>query len=107
MIPIVNHFFGETITVSGLVTGRDLIDQLKGQNLGERLLLSDSMLRYHENVFLDDVTIEQAEAELGVPITFVPQDGMALCDAMLGLSGERKSSCPSEPTEEYYTYNPS
>ena len=107
VVAITNHFFGERITVSGLVTGRDLIDQLKDVALGERLLLPDSMLRYHENVFLDDVTIEQVSAELGVPVTFVGQDGMELCDAMLGLSGEEKSSAPCEPEDEYYTYNPS
>ena len=107
VVAITNHFFGESITVSGLVTGRDLIDQLKPLSLGERLLLPDSMLRYHENVFLDDVTIEQVAAELGVPITFVSQDGMELCDAMLGLSGEEKCSAPREPEDEHYTYNPS
>ncbi len=107
VIPIVNHFFGETIVVSGLVTGRDLIDQLRGKELGERLLLPDSMLRYHENVFLDDVTIEEVEAALGVPITFVEQDGMQLCDAIFGQGGQRRASNPMEDEDEYYTYNPS
>lgn len=107
VVEIINHFFGETITVAGLVTGTDLIDQLKGKHLGERLLLPDCMLRYHENVFLDDVTIEQVEQALGVPITFVGTDGMELCDAIFGLSGERKTSCPMEAQEEYHTYNPS
>ena len=107
VVPIKNHFFGETITVSGLITGQDLIAQLKHLDLGDRLLLPDSMLRYHENVFLDDVTIEQVEQTLNVPITFVSQDGMELCDAMLGLSGESKTSHPCEAAEEYYTYNPS
>ena len=51
--PIVNHFFGETITVSGLVTGKDLIAQLKGRDLGERLLIPINMLRHGEDVFLD------------------------------------------------------
>ena len=107
VVPIVNHFFGETIVVAGLVTGRDLIGQLKGKYLGERLLLPDSMLRYHENVFLDDVTIEEVERELGVPITFVEQDGMQLCDAIFGQSGGRRTSQPTEDENEYYTYNPS
>ena len=106
VIPIVNHFFGESIVVSGLVTGRDLIDQLRGKYLGERLLLPDSMLRYHENVFLDDVTVEQVEEALGVPITFVAQDGFQLCDAIFGLDGERRVSRPAEGGEEYYIYNP-
>ena len=107
VFPIINHFFGESIVVSGLVTGRDLIDQLKGKDLGERLLLPDNMLRYHENVFLDDVTIDQVEQELGVPLIFVAQDGFQLCDAIFGLDGEHKTSRPQEGTEEYYMYNPS
>lgn len=108
VVPIVNHFFGETIVVAGLVTGRDLMDQLRGKYLGERLLLPDNMLRYHENVFLDDVTVEEVEAALGVPLTFVEQDGGALWDAVLGRGGKRPvSEGGAAPPEEYYTYNPS
>ena len=108
VVPIVNHFFGETIVVAGLVTGRDLIDQLRGKYLGERLLLPDNMLRYHENVFLDDVTVEEVEAALGVPLTFVEQDGGALWDAILGQGGKRPvSEVGAASPEEYYTYNPS
>ena len=108
VVPIVNHFFGETIVVAGLVTGRDLIDQLRGKYLGERLLLPDNMLRYHENVFLDDVTVEEVEAALGVPLTFVEQDGGALWDAVLGRGGKRPvSEGGAASPEEYYTYNPS
>lgn len=108
VVPIVNHFFGETIVVAGLVTGRDLIDQLRGKYLGERLLLPDNMLRCHENVFLDDVTIQEVEAALGVPLTFVEQDGGALWDAILGRGGQRRALEGAEKTpEEYYTYNPS
>ncbi len=108
VVPIVNHFFGETIVVAGLVTGRDLMDQLRGKYLGERLLLPDNMLRYHENVFLDDVTVEEVEAALGVPLTFVEQDGGALWDAVLGRGGKRPvSEVGAASPEEYYTYNPS
>ncbi len=107
VIPVVNRFFGEQIVVSGLITGQDLIAQLKGRDLGQRLLLPDNMLRYHENVFLDDVTIQQVEDALGVPLTFVPQNGFELCDAMFGLSGHKKESRPAEDDSEYYTYNPS
>ena len=108
VVPIVNHFFGETIVVAGLVTGRDLMDQLRGKYLGERLLLPDNMLRYHENVFLDDVTVEEVEAALGVPLTFVEKDGGALWDAILGRGGKRPvSEGGAAPPEEYYTYNPS
>ena len=108
VVPIVNHFFGETIVVAGLVTGRDLMDQLRGKYLGERLLLPDNMLRYHENVFLDDVTVEEVEAALGVPLTFVEQDGGALWDGILGRGGKRPvSEGGAASPEEYYTYNPS
>ena len=106
--PIVNHFFGEEINVSGLITGQDLIDQLKGKDLGERLLIPDNMLRHGEHVFLDDVTLEEVQRELGVPIFPVAQDGGALCDAMLGetAAAAEEPSCQTG-REEYYTYNPS
>ena len=104
--PIVNHFFGETITVSGLITGTDLLEQLKGKDLGERLLIPDNMLRAGERVFLDDVTVEQLEKALGVMVIPVPADsGFDLADAILGRHLE--PSCPVLPPEaEYYRYNP-
>lgn len=80
--PIENRFFGKTITVSGLVTGGDLMDQLAGQELGERLLLPVNMLRHGEDVFLDDVTLEQVSRRLGVPVIPVKQDGFDLWDAI-------------------------
>lgn len=82
--PVVNHFFGETITVAGLLTGRDLIAQLKGKDLGARLLIAQNMLRHGETVFLDDVTLEELSAELGVPVIPVPQDGFDLFEAVFG-----------------------
>lgn len=82
--PIENRFFGPTITVSGLVTGGDLIDQLRGKDLGRRLLIPVNMLRHGQDVFLDDVTIAQVEKALGVPVQAVNQDGFDLCDAIFG-----------------------
>ncbi len=82
--PIVNHFFGETVTVSGLITGHDLIDQLQGKDLGRRLLLPVNMLRHGQDVFLDDVTLAQVSQALGVPVQPVNQDGFDLCDAIFG-----------------------
>jgi NifB/MoaA-like Fe-S oxidoreductase len=79
----VNNFFGERITVSGLITGQDLMAQLKGQELGERLYLPSNMLRMGENVFLDDVTVEQVEDSLQVPIDIVKSSGGDLVDALL------------------------
>lgn len=82
--PIVNHFFGETITVSGLITGRDLMEQLKGKELGKRLLIPVNMLRHGQDVFLDDVTLAEVSQTLGVPVIAVNQDGFDLCDAIFG-----------------------
>ena len=83
---IVNDFFGHTIDVAGLVTGGDLIAQLRGKNLGERVLIPHTMLRHGEGVFLDDVTLEEASAALGVPVTPIGGSGGELLDAMLGVN---------------------
>ncbi len=79
-----NDFFGETVTVAGLITGRDLIDQLKGQPLGSVLYLPSCMFKSGENVFLDDVTREDAEKELHVKIRVLKSGGGALVRAMTG-----------------------
>lgn len=83
IVQIVNHFFGETITVAGLITGRDLIEQLSGLPLGEKLLLPTAMLRHEQDCFLDDVTIEEVEKKLHVPITLVENDAFQLLDEIL------------------------
>lgn len=80
--PVINRFFGETITVAGLLTGQDLMEQLKGRDLGTRLLISETMLRHGETVFLDDVTLEELSEALGVPVVPVPQDGFELFDTI-------------------------
>jgi len=82
--PIRNDFFGHSITVSGLLTGQDIMAQLKGKDLGEVLLLSQNCLRAGESVLLDDTTVEDMEKALGVSIVAVPDDGQALVDAILG-----------------------
>ena len=102
---IENDFFGRSINVTGLITGQDLIKQLKGRALGERLLISQNMLRREEMDFLDDVTLEQASKELGVPIYPIEQDGFALWDAVAGELPEIRLPVRTEPTEEYYKYN--
>ena len=79
-----NEFFGETINVAGLVTGGDIISQLSGKNLGSRLLISRNMLRQGENVFLDDITVEELSEKLGVPVRVVEQDGGDLLHAFTG-----------------------
>lgn len=79
-----NDFFGETITVTGLITGRDLITQLKGKPLGDVLLLSANMVRRDDLVFLDDITVADVERELGVSVRIVENDGFELFDAISG-----------------------
>ncbi|MDE7261248.1 MAG: DUF512 domain-containing protein [Oscillospiraceae bacterium] len=81
---ITNDFFGHTIDVAGLITGRDLIAQLKGKDLGGRLLIPINMLRHGGDVFLDDLHVSDIEEALGVPVTVVEQDGFDLLDAILG-----------------------
>lgn len=83
-----NDFLGENITVSGLVTGRDLIAQLKAQPLGDRLLFPSSMLRHEGDLFLDDVTPEEVAKQLEVSAIPVPNDGCALLEALTGLKLE-------------------
>jgi putative radical SAM enzyme (TIGR03279 family) len=79
-----NDFFGSSVDVAGLLTGGDLIRQLKGRDLGARLLITKNMLRHGENVFLDDVTLQEVSRELGVSIRVVGQDGADLIRAIFG-----------------------
>lgn len=99
-----NDFFGPEINVTGLITGGDMIRQLQGKPLGERLIISQNMLRHPEMDFLDDVTIRQAEQELGLRIVPVRQDGFELLDAMFGLVEEFPDPAEGEDTD-YYRYN--
>lgn len=85
IIAVCNDFFGHTIDVAGLITGGDIIKQLAGKALGERLLIPRNMLRHGEGVFLDDVTIEDIEEKLGMSVRIVEQDGVDLAKAFLGL----------------------
>ncbi len=78
-----NDFFGEKITVSGLITGQDLIAQLKEKNLGERLLLPQNMLRCGEEVFLDDLTLTQLKKSLQVQVDIVKSSGQDFVDCIL------------------------
>ena len=84
VVPITNHFFGELITVSGLITGQDLTAQLAGRDLGEELLLPANMLRSGENVFLDDMTVEQVEETLQIKTVIVESDGRSFVEAVTG-----------------------
>jgi len=81
---IINNFFGQSIDVAGLITGEDLIAQLRDKELGSRLLIPQNMLRHGEGVFLDDVTVEHVAEILGVPVVPVGQSGLELASAVLG-----------------------
>ena len=89
VIPITNVFFGEQITVSGLLTGEDLIRQLKGRELGEKLLLPCNMLRSGEDVFLDDVSVRELSEALNVQVVVVDEGGEDLVQAVLEAPGEK------------------
>lgn len=78
VVEIRNDFFGHRVSVAGLITGQDLIAQLKGRDLGERVLISANMLRDGGDVFLDDYTPQQVSDALGVPIVPVEIDGADL-----------------------------
>jgi len=82
--PIINRFFGEKITVSGLVTATDIIDQLKDKKLPKEVLIPSSMLRSEQDMFLDSITVEEVEKALGVNITVTYNDGFDLVQNIIG-----------------------
>lgn len=84
VIAVENRFFGETVTVSGLVTGTDLIARLKDEMIGDELLIPAVMLRHERDLFLDGVNIDDAAKALGCKVRAVERDGSGLLDAMLG-----------------------
>ncbi len=84
VVAIKNEFFGESITVAGLVTGGDIIKQLKNAELGEELLIPSSMLRHENDMFLDSVTVSEVEKELNVKIVITENDGAQFVYNILG-----------------------
>lgn len=81
---IENNFFGGGITVTGLLTGKDIIGQLTGKNLGEKLIMPSNLLKHGEDVLLDDVTLSDIERKLGVSAAISKFDGSDLIDTILG-----------------------
>ena len=81
--PVINEFFGERITVSGLLTGQDIVKQLNGKELGKRLLLPQNVLRSGETVFLDDMTVEEMEKALQVKVDIVKSSGRDFIETIL------------------------
>ena len=80
-----NDFFGENITVAGLITGEDLVNQLANKSLGEVLYIPEAMLKSDSNVFLDDYTTQMVEDKLSTKVVSVGNDGYRLLSAMLGI----------------------
>ncbi len=80
---IINQYFGPNITVAGLITGGDIITQLKGQALGDSLLLPEVLLRNGETILLDDVTVEAIESALQTRIRIVQSDGKSFIDSII------------------------
>lgn len=80
---ICNEFFGELITVSGLLTGQDIMKQLTGKDLGECLLLPCNLLRSGEDIFLDDIQVKTLEETFQIPVRIVEEDGRDFVTAFL------------------------
>lgn len=90
VIPIRNDFFGESITVSGLLTGTDIYAQLKDLDLGDRLLLPANVLRSGEEVFLDDMTLSELGNKLNISISIVGSNGQALLEALTDMNYKKE-----------------
>lgn len=86
--PIKNNFFGEKITVTGLLTGGDIISQLKGEDLGDALLLPSNTLKADEDIFLDDMTLEEFQKALQVPVIIVQSNGMSLFNSIIEMESK-------------------
>ena len=82
---IINNYYGESITVAGLLTGRDIAEQLSGEELGDEVLIPSSTLRQGEDVFLCGMTAEELSERLDTPISAVDSDGYAFLEAVFGV----------------------
>ena len=80
---IINNFFGDTITVSGLVTATDIIDQLKDKDLGETLYIPRSMLKADEEIFLDNITLEEISNIMEIEVVPCLNEGKDFIDKIL------------------------
>ena len=85
VVKIINEFFGESITVSGLLTGKDIYGQLKDRALGDELIIPASALRAEENDFLCGMTLCELSDKLGIEVTPVGNDGYGFAEAIFGV----------------------
>ncbi len=88
--PIKNNFFGGRISVSGLVTATDLLDQLQNAELGEELLIPSCMLRAEGDLFLDSISLDELSEKLAVKVTPVANDGYKLIHTILGIGDKHE-----------------
>ena len=86
VVAIRNDFFGETITVAGLLTGGDIVKQLKEHGYKKRVLLPQSVLKADEDIFLDDMTLDEFKDSLQVKVDIVKSSGRDLLDCLLDVS---------------------
>lgn len=84
LVPVHNDFFGGSVDVTGLLTGQDILKNLRGRELGDEILIAGNMLKTGEDIFLDDVTLDQLAEALQTPARRVTNTGEALCAALLG-----------------------
>ena len=84
VVTIENNFFGPEITVAGLLTGKDVCEQLAGKDLGDEVLYPGTMLRAEGDLFLCGMSPEEMEKKLNVPVRAVKNEGAALVAALLG-----------------------
>ena len=83
--PITNFFFGETVTVTGLLTGRDIAVQLEGKDLGSELIISDVMIRDKGDKFLDDLSVSDLSNWINKKVTPIAQTGEAFTKALIAF----------------------
>jgi NifB/MoaA-like Fe-S oxidoreductase len=83
---IINNFFGESITVSGLLTGKDMVEQLSDKELGDELLIPENTLKADKDVFLCDMTLEEFRAKLNISVKVSKNDGVSLISDILGVN---------------------
>lgn len=85
IIEIENNFFGEHVTVCGLLTSQDIFNQLSAKTLGEAVLLPSNMFRSGTEMFLDDVSKNELQARLGLPLLIIGNDGLSFLEAIIDL----------------------
>ncbi len=96
---IINDYFGHSITVTGLLTGQDICSQLSGKELGDNLLLPTNTLKADENIFLDDMTLEEFEKNLQINTIIVKSSGM---DFVKTIINENEDNNPKISTNSKY-----